>query len=190
MRYVEPQPELRDFDMRVRQPGLANPSEEYWRRCHDDLYKAYNGYCAYLAVKIPRSPETTDVGGSSVDHFLPKSLYPDLIFEWSNYRLSSCIINRTKKDKIGILDPFCIKGNWFFVDIITGELFSNPGISSDLQKKVNHTIHELGLNKKIFCNYRINLLNNTDVLKEESPFLYEESARLNILNDNYESSNE
>lgn len=190
MRRVQPQPEPADFDRRVRKPGLADPSQPYWRRCHDELYEAYGGYCAYLAVKIPRSPEESEVGGSSVDHFLPRSLNPELAFEWSNYRLSSTLINQTKKDKVGILDPFCIGDNWFFVDIISGELFPNPELSRDLQKNIEKTIRELGLNKKKFREYRFKLLIDTDVLKEESPFLFEEAIRQNILDESSESSNE
>lgn len=192
MRHVQPQPEPADFDSRVRKPGLADPSQPYWRRCHDELYKAYGGYCAYLAVKVPRSPDETEVGGSSIDHFLPRRLYPELAFEWSNYRLSSTYINRTKKDKIGILAPFCIEDNYFFINILSGEIFPNPKLSHDLQKNIEKTIKELGLNKKGFCKYRFKLLNeiDADILREESPFLFEEAIRLKILKNSSESSNE
>lgn len=74
---VPKQDEPADFAASVRQPGLQclalpphKATKNYWRHCHDALYAAYGGYCAYLAVRIPRSPQCGVAGGSSVDHSL------------------------------------------------------------------------------------------------------------------------
>ena len=48
-----------DFDERVRQQGLQalergdNPLPGYWRRCLDDLYRLYEGICAYACILDP-----------------------------------------------------------------------------------------------------------------------------------------
>lgn len=58
-------------------PGVA-----YWRRILDDLYDAYGGICAYLAMYIERT-----TGDPTVDHFVPKSGENwETVYEWKNYR--------------------------------------------------------------------------------------------------------
>ena len=97
------------FDVKVRQRGLEFFRREsidisaplpssiklptYWRSCLDELYEAYDGICAYLAIYIERT-----AGGVTVDHYAPKSKRPDLAYEWDNYRLSSSIVNSRKRD--------------------------------------------------------------------------------------------
>jgi hypothetical protein len=75
------------FEEKIRKKGLAflakagialdqsapenfefNP---YWRDCLDDLYRTYDGVCAYLCVHFERI-----IGGASVDHFVTKSSLP------------------------------------------------------------------------------------------------------------------
>ena len=99
MIHVEPQPEPAGFDEKVRRKGLVYLRRKnialdrplptgielkpYWRDCLDDLHAKYRGVCAYLSVFIERV-----TGGASIDHFVAKSKRPDLIYEWSNYRLA------------------------------------------------------------------------------------------------------
>lgn len=192
---VTPQPEPENFDKKVRQPGLAvfhrtqRANKPYWRRCHNELFAAYQAYCAYLAVRIPRSPASHDkYGGSSVDHFLPKDHYPKLAYEWKNYRLACSAINSRKDNAVGLLDPFYVGEDWFFLNPLTGTLAPNPALSARLQNAVTKTILLLGLNEKRFCDYRMELLDLSDEKEEktgslhhESPFLYAEAVRLHLL---------
>lgn len=48
----------------------------------DALKKMFHGKCAYCESKI------TVVDYGAIEHFFPKSLYPDLTFEWKNLLLS------------------------------------------------------------------------------------------------------
>lgn len=194
---VRPSPEPPDFDRRVRRPGLAafrrigRADKAFWRRCHDALYAAGKGYCAYLAVRIPRSPVSDPrCGGSSVDHFLPRDRFPRFAYEWKNYRLACSAVNSRKGDAVGILDPFRMKkeeADWFFLNPLTGTLSPNPALSARRRRAVENTIQALGLNQKIFCDYRLDLLDlleqddGAESLRCESPFLLAEAVRLRLL---------
>ena len=116
---VQRQPEPQDFDQKVRQPGakflatVTPPSQwenrDYWRRSLPELYIAYGGYCAYLALKIPRR---AGGGEPTVDHFLLKSLHPALAYEWNNFRLASAKMNANGFEYI------FFKDRTFYQDII------------------------------------------------------------------------
>lgn len=191
------QPEPPDFDRRVRRPGLAafrrtgRVDRPFWSRCHEALYAAGKGYCAYLAVRIPRSPASDPrCGGSSVDHFLPKNRFPRFAYEWKNYRLACSAVNSRKGDAVGILDPFRMKEeevNWFFLNPLTGSLSPNPALSAGRRRAVENTIQVLGLNQKTFCDYRLLLLDlleqddGAESLRHESPFLHAEAVRLGLV---------
>ena len=48
-----------------------------------------------------------------VDHFYPKSVRPDMAYEWSNFRLASLKLNCRKREFQDVLDPFTIEPGWF-----------------------------------------------------------------------------
>ena len=104
---VELQPEPADFDENVRLPGRAwlaaravepdapppDPAAlpTYWRRSNRQLWEAYDGVCAYLAIHFEWVTET-----HSTDHFVAKSRNAGDAYEWRNYRLSCLAANRNK----------------------------------------------------------------------------------------------
>lgn len=83
---------------------------------------------------------------SSVDHFMPKSTYPHLAYEWNNYRLAHSKINSYKSNTVGIADPFTIQPGWFILDFANSYVKPNPATSPAVQKLVAHTITVLRLN--------------------------------------------
>lgn len=149
---VSPQPEPLDFDAKVRQRGrrfLAahrTPTSQdfknhrYWKDAVDDLYRAYQGVCAYTGIHISRR------GSKSVDHFKPKSLYPDLAYEWRNYRLALQKINEYKGDIDGIVDPFSVPLAWFILDFPSCLVKAGPGLAIQETTMVSRTITALHLN--------------------------------------------
>lgn len=139
------------FAVQVGQPGAAflkntpNPTSwtnrEYWRRIIPDLWRAYDGICAYTCHWIP-----PDVGAATVDHFLPKSTYPHRAYDWRNYRLATPKVNRHKSNNLDVVDPFTLSPGWFV--LIFPALLLKPGehLSLGEKQQVQKTIARLKLN--------------------------------------------
>lgn len=153
---VMPQDEPAEFDNKVRQRGLAyltrqkiNLNEElpsgtelppYWRDCLDDLYRLYQGVCAYLCVRFERT-----IGAATADHYIAKKTLPRHAYEWSNYRLACMAMNSRKRDFEDVLDPFLIKEETFRLDLISGSIYPNPSLSQGEIERAQNTIDRLGL---------------------------------------------
>jgi len=193
MIHVERQPEPSDFDANVRQKGLKWlqkcednqkwDSHTYWHRASEDLYHAYQGICAYLAIYFERV-----TGADSVDHFRPKTVYPELAYEWSNYRLSSRLVNSRKREFEDVLDPFTIETGWFYLDFLSGEVYANPDLSEDIRQKIDRTINRLKLNDAELCRLRCRHFREYqeqeytgEFLKKRSPFVWAEAHRQALL---------
>ena len=192
---VLPQPEPTTFDQDVRRPGkrflltTPNPTPEqfkgkaYWRRSLSSLYEVYGGICAYCAHWIPET-----VGDPTVDHFLPKSNYPDLAYEWSNYRLAALRYNRMKYNYLDVLDPFQLKADWFFLNFPIPLVKPNPKLATVNAKKVTDTITRLKLNDEISVRYRKSWIKDYcegrisfEYLKDNAPFTAYELERQGLI---------
>ena len=195
---VQQQPEPPDFDAKVRQTGVAwmrahgiadnqplprgTRLKDYWRECKPDVYERYGRCCAYLAVYMQ------DIGEVTIDHFIPKSLRPDLAYEWSNYRLASALINARKLQSCDVLDPFAVQNGWFHLELVTGHIYPNPALDSPAIEKVQTTIARLKLDDancretraqhfQDFCEQNISEAH----LKTHSPFVWSEASRQGLL---------
>jgi len=121
----------------------------------------------------------------TVDHFLPKTVHPQLAYEWSNFRLASGRVNSSKGNLIGILDPFHIQDDWFYLDIPTCLLRPNPALDNALRNQIANTINTLRLNQDDnYVQERCNILMDfarADVslgfLERRYPFLAKEVNR-------------
>ncbi len=158
---VKPQPEPADFDAKVRAPGrsflASNPhpnrkqfsKNNFWRPCLEDLRVAYDSICAYSGCWL-----STDY---TLDHFLPKSTYPSLAYEWENYRLLCARINHVKSDRLGILDPFGVQLGWFALDCASFYVHPGSGLAGALADEVRNTIDALQLNHDALVEVRFNV---------------------------------
>jgi uncharacterized protein (TIGR02646 family) len=185
----------KNFNEKVKQPGLkwlktlGHPpknnewaNHDYWTKYNEELYNAYSGICAYLAIYFDFV-----TGASSTDHFIPKSKKPQLAYEWSNFRLSCLGANRRKGTKT-ILDPFTIQKNTFFINFLNGRIYPNPKLSQKEKKLAEETIIALQLDdektrkmrRKHFQNYRKKEYSK-DWLQKNSPFVYQEMERKGYL---------
>lgn len=183
---VRPAPEPPDFDAKVRQPGLialaearTDPLPPYWTTCLDDLWRAYHGVCAYLAVRI--APGT---GARSTDHAAPKSKHPALAYEWSNYRLVCALMNSRKQAFEDVLDPFEVEPGWFRLELSSLEVLPGEGLSDDVTEAVQKTIRRLKLNDAECVAARdehydryLQRRMDFDTLRRWSPFVALELAR-------------
>jgi hypothetical protein len=183
---VAEQPAPADFNTKVGNPGRAfirrSPSPpnfkgmDVWKACLDDLRKAYKGICAYCCLWVPSS--------CSVDHFHPKSVRPDLAYEWSNYRLAHQKLNAYKGESIEVLDPFHIETGWFTLDFANCYVKPSGTLAQALQDQVAKTIEILRLNTdQTLVQQRFDVLRDyskgypMEILEERYPFIAAELKR-------------
>ncbi|MCL2825035.1 MAG: hypothetical protein FWD57_13685 [Polyangiaceae bacterium] len=194
----EPTPPEFDFHGIVRKPGLdwldeydialdgplPKKAPRHWRKCMDELYRKYDGICAYLSVRKWHS--------LTVDHYLPVSKRAGLAYEWSNYRLACSEINTYKSNYAAVLDPFDLAHGTFQLDLELGIVKVSPRLSGKMRDDAQATIDRLQLNRyrfrdirtRHFAEYR-RLRDATapphqlarQWLREYSPFVYQEADR-------------
>jgi hypothetical protein len=159
-----------NYEYRVRQPGeqflaqVPAPSNtqfrqyNYWSRVHTDLYAAHSGICAYCASWIPRATNPAANYHSSVDHFLPKSQFPKLAYDWTNFRLARKDINENKGEDCEIIDPFQIQDTWFELDFYSYRIKASAQTHAILQRRIKYTIQVLRLNESPFIDERTSVI--------------------------------
>lgn len=150
---VKPQPEPAEFEALVRQPGRAflekvpKPDSKqfsrhrYWSEISRELFDAYDAICAYSCHWIPG-----DTGFKTVEHFRPKSKYPNHAYEWSNYRLVCGLLNGRKREHEDVLDPFKIEDGWFVLDFPSLLIKPAKGLEAGVRAQVIATRDRLKLN--------------------------------------------
>lgn len=113
----------------------------YWRGwCLDELYKAYDGICAYSCLEIEKV-----TGGRTVDHFIPLNGGAKYAYEWSNYRLACSKINARKRDLQDVVDPFEVEDDWFELDLTDFSLRArtDSSLSDEVRGRIKTTIDRL-----------------------------------------------
>src|SRR5713101_2583527 len=196
---VKPYPEPDFFDKSVRIPGnsflkqlsSSKPTGQQWKQNNywtcalPELIRYYHRICSYYAHWIP-----SGACFANVDHYIPKSVRPDLAYEWSNYRLASPQANTWKSYYTDVLDPFVIKNDWFILKFPSLMVKPNPELPTDIQKQIFATIKRLKINDdqsvvdershwlKWYC-----LGAPFSFLKENAPFVAYELKRQNLLED-------
>ena len=121
----------------------------------------------------------------SVDHYLPKTTHPHLAYEWNNFRLASGRVNTCKGNQTGIIDPFLVENDWFFMEIPACLLRPNPTLPRELRTRISNTINSLRLNAddnyvQERCNILIEFAKNEislGFLNRRYPFLAKEVTR-------------
>ena len=156
---VAPANEPDQFDSLVRQPGSrflnTTPTpvskdwdgHNYWRYVRDELLSAYRYVCSYSGcwTKASTSGDST-ITDSSVDHYLPKSRYPYLAYEWTNYRLARARLNNNKGTHEDVLDPLQLPNGWFVLDFVSFLIIPSIALSRRDKARVQKTIDRLRLN--------------------------------------------
>jgi uncharacterized protein (TIGR02646 family) len=181
------QPEPADFDVKVRQKGnawlAAHPKAHklpsYWSASNKQLWDAYSGVCAYLAIFFEWS-----TGAASTDHFIAKSKKAADAYEWSNYRLSCLGMNRNKNTFDDILDPIGLTPHTFVISFASGKIAPNPKLTPEQKAAARKTIRRLKLgspeNNKMRAQHFGEYIAGScslDFLSRKSPFVYAEIVR-------------
>lgn len=157
-----------------------------WKKIASELYNVYDGICAYTGEWF-----SNGLTYPSVDHFLPKSKYPKLAYEWNNYRLTTPRINEHKGDKTNILDPFKVNNGWFVLDIPSCLILPSNTVNQKIKQSIQNTIIGLKLNADDnLVQGRLNILIlyamcniSFEFLKRRYPFIAHELSRQNLSNE-------
>ncbi|MFO1351008.1 MAG: hypothetical protein U1F68_10175 [Gammaproteobacteria bacterium] len=155
---------------------------QHWKWASRELYEAYGRICAYSCIYIPSSY------GWTIDHFLPKSQYPNQAYEWGNFRLALQKMNSYKGDNTDIVDPFAVQPGWFVLDFPSCLVKPGSGLVEDIKSRVEKTIKVLKLNDddglvQDRCDIIV-MFSRGDItflfLKQNYPFLAAEVIRQGI----------
>ncbi|NJN68827.1 MAG: hypothetical protein HC884_20060 [Chloroflexaceae bacterium] len=145
MIHFDPVPEPPGFDEEVRQPGNAwlqqHPDTErprdFWSPFKPHLEAGFRKLCGYTAML------TTD---GTVDHYLSCKNYPELTYEWRNYRFVSPRINSSKQDVDDrVLDPFQVTDGWFEILLPSLQLVMTDAVPADECERATFTLERLHL---------------------------------------------
>ena len=122
-----------------------HPSDSRWTSFRPYLNGVFSGSCAYCEEWCR----------GEVEHFRPRSRFPELVYEWSNWLLACHDCNHAKGPKWppgGYIDP-CARSSaayperFFDFDLSTGDLITKSGMSAARRAKAKRTIRDLGLNE-------------------------------------------
>lgn len=103
LKAVPPPPELTSevvqrLTIKFQQDGSSVWKKDYIKKA---LLEMSNYKCAYSEIKLQEEGKDMEV-----EHFLPKSAYPDKVVDWDNLLPSSRFCNNKKRDKIhSIIHP-------------------------------------------------------------------------------------
>ncbi len=121
------------------------PSNDCWRNFLSDLRSRFYGICGYCEEEAALE---------EVDHFRPKSKFPELVYAWSNWVFARNSCNNTKNDKWppgGYVDPCACSTQerperFFDFNLRTGMIFPKSGLTQEQRRKASQTIQGLELN--------------------------------------------
>lgn len=152
----------------------------FWRNALDDMMRAYEQRCAYLAMFIE------DTGSPTVDHVVPKSYAWNKVYEWVNYRLCTAIVNSKKGELLGLVDPVAAKVGWFELDLASYRVVRGASTPKAASSKVDATLPLLNLRdcrlqrKRYVEDYRLGPGNkgiDLAYLERRAPFIASELRR-------------
>jgi uncharacterized protein (TIGR02646 family) len=143
--------------VRYYRDGEGNkPSDDHWRKFQPDLSRVFSAICGYCEQSCK----------GQVDHFRPKSRYPQSVYRWSNWILACPTCNQNKGEgwpSGGYVDP-CAKTRsaqpeaYFAFDTMTGEIVPKPGLSPTRHRKASQVIDDLQLNAYYHLKRRVKWL--------------------------------
>ena len=151
------------------------PTDSHWRRFHNDLSQAFSGICGYCE----------EITKGEVDHFRPKSRFPDLVYCWTNWIFSCHECNNTKLNDWpaeGYVDP-CAQHRLnrpvrhFVFDTLTGMIRPSPNLEPNRIRRAQNTIEDLGLNDLHHLRKRVGWLELFSAALSADPHVSKVSTR-------------
>ena len=134
----------------------SRPTDSRWRDFHDDLKQIFGGICGYCE----------EICKGEVDHLRPKTRFPQLVYEWSNWILACHDCNHAKGNKWpegGYVDPCavsesCRPETYFTFDTKTGEIIPLGNLEPKRFERAATMIDDLNLNSEHHLKNRLNWL--------------------------------
>ncbi len=120
------------------------PTDDKWRGFQAELSRWFFGLCGYCEAD----------GSAEVDHFRPKSTFPERVYVWGNWVLACHDCNNKKGGDWppgGYVDP-CAKSrsaqpeSYFDFDTETAEIVARPGLTPARRRRASSMIKDLDLN--------------------------------------------
>ena len=148
--------------------GIGNrPTDSRWRDYREYLGHSFRLQCGYCE----------SISRGQVDHFRPKSTFPALVYEWSNWIFACSACNQAKSDKWpegGYVDPCaasesCRPENYFTFDTETGEIVPLHDLDQARYEKAITMIDDLNLNGEEHMKRRHRLLKALAAIMPDDP---------------------
>lgn len=145
------------------------PTDTAWRNFEKDLRKVFHSNCGYCE----------EICRGEVDHFRPKSRFPHLVYEWTNWVYSCHSCNGSKLDKWpngGHVDPCAsnpqnLAEAYFDFDLLTAEVLPRSTLTGPKSRRARITIHNLDLNAYHHLKKRQARLHLIKTIAREQPSL-------------------
>ena len=137
--------------------GTGNkPTDSHWRGFSRSLSKEFHGLCAYCEQECK----------GEVDHFRPKSRFPDRVYRWDNWVLACHDCNLAKSEKwpktgyVFSCDPSLGQRpeDYFTFDTMTGEILPMPHLGKRDTAKAWQMIQDLNLRGSHHMKSRLRFL--------------------------------
>ena len=140
------------------------PEDSLWSKFRKDIKERFSDLCAYCERRCD-----DDIG--EIDHFKPKSRFPNLVYEWSNLILACSNCNRSKDNKWppgGYIDPCEVLLQerpeiYFEYDAATCHIIPLDGLSPAMNNRAIIMIKHLNLNGEDHINRRRSWLELLDI---------------------------
>ena len=138
---------------RYRDGAGARPTDSRWREFRGALSQRFSGLCAYCEESCR----------GQVDHFRPKSRFPELVYEWTNWLYACPECNQAKRDQwpdMGYVDP-CADAeperpeSYFDMDARNGHIIPRAGLSPLRHERAVTMIRHLKLNARHHIKTRL-----------------------------------
>ena len=141
----------------------AKPSDSLWQDFSGDLRSRFQGICGYCEEKA---------AFGEVEHFKPKSKFPELVYIWSNWIFSCNSCGNTKNNKWppgGYVDPCACSTQerperFFDFNLRNGRIVPKSGLTQEQRRKASQTIQDLGLNDSDHTENRLGQIEYVRVL--------------------------
>ena len=139
-------------------PVNEAPRDSYWQEFRPPLARRTNNNCWYCE----RQCRATGGWAPSVDHFRPRSRFPELTYEWPNWIFSCRRCNEIKNNnwpESGYVDPCAADvmerpEQYLDYEPDTGKIVARKGLSDTARKRAWDTIDDLELSGRDLVNPR------------------------------------